>query len=308
MTNQRSGRADPLLRAATRPATVPPPSPADGLDAGRPVPGGLGSRPTAAPPAGPPAGPRPANGNEPGPTPARAGSTESLPANATKSGGRPRKPPRRSGRRLEDRSDSGLLAELRRVADLIEGALPRTAFDRVSRINSDAISRRFGGWDRALARAGLGHRDSNLQRKRTLRLTDRQVLDRLRRAATRDGVVTQEAVGRTQGLFRSIFVRRFGSWQAAVRRAGLCLSRHATPGPRRRRTPEERHRIPMMLRFQILKRDDYRCALCGDSPAITKGTTLEVDHIHPFSQGGKTVAENLRTLCRRCNQGKGAAV
>ena len=29
-----------------------------------------------------------------------------------------------------------------------------------------------------------------------------------------------------------------------------------------------------------------------------------LDHITPLSRGGQTVRENLRRLCRRCNQAK----
>jgi 5-methylcytosine-specific restriction endonuclease McrA len=260
--------------------------------AGSAAPGGLGSRPI------------------PAPVPVVLPPENGPPANA---GVRQQKPPRRSGRRLQDRSDSGALAELRRVAALVDRpVLRRCDFDRASLLTSDRIGRRFGTWGDALARAGLAHRYSGvvitegMRTKPSLRLTDRQMLDRLRRSATRDGIVTQLAVRRKFGLSDTAFRHRFGSWKTAVWKAGLHLSANAACGPRRKRTAEEKHQVSIKLRFAVLKRDDYRCVLCGDSPAISKGTTLEVDHIHPFSQGGKTTEDNLRTLCRRCNQGKGA--
>ncbi|WP_338097835.1 HNH endonuclease [Methanolapillus ohkumae] len=58
------------------------------------------------------------------------------------------------------------------------------------------------------------------------------------------------------------------------------------------------------LRYDILKRDNYRCRICGKSS--NDGVLLEVDHITPVSKGGKTVEHNLQTLCRQCNQGKSA--
>lgn len=57
------------------------------------------------------------------------------------------------------------------------------------------------------------------------------------------------------------------------------------------------------LRYDVLKRDNYRCRICGAS-AIEDGVKLEVDHIVPVSKGGLTVKSNLQTLCERCNRGK----
>lgn len=56
------------------------------------------------------------------------------------------------------------------------------------------------------------------------------------------------------------------------------------------------------LRYAVLKRDQFRCQICGASQA--DGVKLEVDHIMPISKGGKTEMSNLRTLCERCNRGK----
>lgn len=56
------------------------------------------------------------------------------------------------------------------------------------------------------------------------------------------------------------------------------------------------------LRYDILKRDGFRCVLCGRSAA--DGAKLHVDHIKPIAKGGKTVKSNLRTLCEHCNWGK----
>jgi 5-methylcytosine-specific restriction endonuclease McrA len=56
----------------------------------------------------------------------------------------------------------------------------------------------------------------------------------------------------------------------------------------------------------VLRRDGFKCVLCGRSPATEVGCRLQVDHLEPFSKGGKTTIENLRTLCERCNLGKSA--
>ena len=59
------------------------------------------------------------------------------------------------------------------------------------------------------------------------------------------------------------------------------------------------------LRYQVLTRDKHRCTICGATQQ--DGVKLHVDHICPVSKGGKTELSNLRTLCDRCNLGKGAS-
>lgn len=60
--------------------------------------------------------------------------------------------------------------------------------------------------------------------------------------------------------------------------------------------------IPSKMRFQVLRRDGYRCRLCGMT--AEDGITLECDHIIAVAKGGKTEPPNLWTLCRPCNNGK----
>lgn len=65
---------------------------------------------------------------------------------------------------------------------------------------------------------------------------------------------------------------------------------------------DERGKMTLELRNKILRRDGFRCVLCGASEK--DGAKLHVDHIMPVSKGGKTTESNLRTLCERCNFGK----
>lgn len=60
----------------------------------------------------------------------------------------------------------------------------------------------------------------------------------------------------------------------------------------------------LRLRWRVLQRDRFTCCACGASPALTLGTELHVDHVVPWSKGGKTLLENLQTLCSTCNLGK----
>ena len=62
------------------------------------------------------------------------------------------------------------------------------------------------------------------------------------------------------------------------------------------------YEIPAKLQYQVLKRDNSTCVLCGAKAPKAK---LHIDHIVPYSKGGRTVLSNLRTLCSKCNLGKG---
>lgn len=64
----------------------------------------------------------------------------------------------------------------------------------------------------------------------------------------------------------------------------------------------ERSLMTPSLRYEILKRDNFRCQICGST--AQDGVKLHIDHIVPVSKGGHTVRSNLRVLCDRCNLGK----
>jgi len=59
--------------------------------------------------------------------------------------------------------------------------------------------------------------------------------------------------------------------------------------------------VSKKMRFEVFKRDGFRCAYCGRTPP---DVFLECDHIVPRSDGGKDDINNLITACSDCNQGK----
>ena len=67
---------------------------------------------------------------------------------------------------------------------------------------------------------------------------------------------------------------------------------------------ENSRSVALSVRLDVLNRDKFRCVFCGKSPATDVGTILHIDHIIPFSKGGKSDLTNLQTLCFECNLGK----
>jgi hypothetical protein len=91
-------------------------------------------------------------------------------------------------------------------------------------------------------------------------------------------------------------------WDAGIMTAAGLLLIHGDPfrGPYRFR--DNRDHIPLELRTAVYSRDGYRCVTCGaDRP-------LSLDHIYPWSLGGKDTIENLQTMCVPCNCRKGARI
>ncbi|MCW0235261.1 MAG: HNH endonuclease [Ferrovibrio sp.] len=64
----------------------------------------------------------------------------------------------------------------------------------------------------------------------------------------------------------------------------------------------KRKLMPQGLRFNVLRRDEFRCTYCGrESPEVV----LHVDHVKAAALGGTDDMGNLTTSCSECNQGKG---
>jgi len=66
-----------------------------------------------------------------------------------------------------------------------------------------------------------------------------------------------------------------------------------------------KHAPTPKLRMRILKRDHFRCRLCGRTPDNHVDVELHVHHIRPFGKpsSGLTHEDNLITLCHTCHKG-----
>lgn len=205
---------------------------------------------------------------------------------------------------LEDYADDAILDEVRRLAVALgKTSLSRRDVDSKGRVSSALLIKRFGSMRQALQRAGL-------RPVRFMKASDAELLDLL----TELWVRTLEEAGRQpyrSDLVRlgypvssDTIVRRFGSWAKALLRAAShtdAVMTTDTPGPQPEPIdqPGRRQSISVRKRFLVLKRDNYRCVLCGAS-----GVQLEVDHIVPAARGGSDRLDNLQTLCFPCNRGK----
>lgn len=64
--------------------------------------------------------------------------------------------------------------------------------------------------------------------------------------------------------------------------------------------------VSRRLRFEVLRRDGFRCRYCG-RPGSESGEGLTVDHVIPRALGGTNDPSNLVAACQDCNAGKSSA-
>jgi hypothetical protein len=244
-----------------------------------------------------------------------------------------------AGLGINERSTSSeeLLADLRRVAEAIsQSTVSQKQYRRFGKHDRMTLASRFGSWKRALEAAGLGV-------SRMAGISDEILFENILRLWQHYGRQPRrsELASSPSSISQSAYWRRFGSWTIALerfvefanaaetepqeasetialvdppaniepalstRRAGPDLQPQNETGSVKptllRRSPRD---PGLRLRFKVLQRDNFSCRQCGKSPATVVGVILHVDHIIPWSIGGETVIENLRTLCKQCNLGK----
>jgi len=212
-------------------------------------------------------------------------------------------------------TDEELIMELKSVAQKLKiNILTIGIFNRHSSISAETIRRRFGSWWIALNKAGL--KISNMGK----RYSDDDYFENMLKVWTFHGrqpkykemdvipsIISSGAYEAKWGSWRKsliAFIERINSDQKLQVNNIATEKQYLDSGKVKMHKHLNIRTIPLGLRYNVLKRDRFKCVLCGDSPATSPKIKLQVDHIMPFSQGGKTVQENLRILCSDCNLGK----
>ena len=243
----------------------------------------------AQPPAAPviPASAPPAN-----PQPPAAVNTAEIPAKG---------PPSWANRAA---SKEMVIIDLRRVAKkLHKNAITTEEFLAHGRFSRSIVINRFGSWNAGLKAAGLVVRNPKFISSEELFENMEEVWKKLGRPPAESDLL--KAGSRfTAHPYRD----RFFTWRGAQKAFIAWAVQKGHPEgtfafPPRRKDPTQK--ITPKLRWTVFERDHYKCVICGRSPATDPSVALHVDHIEPRSRGGKPVLSNLRTLCSKCNLGKG---
>lgn len=219
-------------------------------------------------------------------------------------------------------SKSEVIDELRSVSKkLNRNSFTKKEFQEYSSLGAGVASlrRHFGTFNKAMEAAGfevvsLGKR-----------YTDEECFENLLEVWTYYGRQPKHAEMKKSPsvVGPKAYLTRWGTWRKALLAFVERVNQDLDPvqeelttdlvkeeklTKKRAKTQAESREIRLGLRYDILKRDNFKCAICGRSPATDFNCKLHIDHIEPWSKGGLTVPENLQTLCDACNLGKGAKV
>ena len=207
-------------------------------------------------------------------------------------------------------ADKELLADMIHVYSLAKcNVLTQKIYNEFGQFSSEKIVYCFGSWNAALKQAGLPQ-STNRQ------YSNVEIFENLEYAWLRKGQqpVREDMNNKTLSRISSgAYLRRFGTWTNALKSfveymddVHDQLDNHEGVGTPS--APTGRRTINLRMRWKVMRRDSFKCCLCGASPAKDPSVELHIDHIIPWSKGGETSLDNLRTLCSKCNLGKSDSI
>jgi hypothetical protein len=231
-------------------------------------------------------------------------------------------------KRLNEFSEEKILNELENVAkhfNYIE--FGRRDFDKIANISSSVVRKHFdGSWVKALNTLKIHLQNNKLDlyprpHAPNRILSDEELFNEMERIWN----IVKQRPSRNEWemsepkISYSTYKARFGGWANACIKFieykmgnDILSDDFVLPDYENQKSKSDKtvykqeisRNIPLSLRLHVLSRDNFRCVFCGKSPATDIGTKLHIDHIKPFSKGGRSTLDNLQTLCEECNLGK----
>ena len=223
-------------------------------------------------------------------------------------------------------TDEEYFEDLRRVANLINSnTVSYEAYKKHGKYSAEHIFSRFRKWNDFLTKARL--ESTGFCKDKITEQDCFDEIERMWRQLGRQPTSTDIIKGDICKYSIDTFKRRFGGYRKALEAFIVYVNSeendyepiiledvdlHDSQGERECDSIEKvsmpKHRtsrnIKTRLRYKVLARDNFKCCVCGASPAKDPAVVLHVDHIVPWSKGGETELDNLQTLCSECNLGK----
>lgn len=213
-------------------------------------------------------------------------------------------------------SNQSLIEDMRNVAIMLnKESISTKEYSENGSYRVQTILSRFGSWSQALNLAEL--KPTNYKE-----ISDIDLFEEIEKIWVNKGSqpTTTDIKNGLSKYSLNTYLRRFAGWRNALKsfldyinEPYVCVEKNSKQNYDNNNSTKSdeklpKHRTPrdpnLKLRFQVLRRDNFKCSMCGRSPATTVGLELHIDHINPWSKGGETTIDNLQTLCTDCNLGK----
>lgn len=206
-------------------------------------------------------------------------------------------------------SDEELLNDLKAVSNIInKDTVTMEEYNQYGKYHSTTLTRRFGSWFLCLQKAQLQMSRSKIG------ISNEALFDNIEKVWIKLGKQPSYTQMEEYGEFSiGTYTKRFGGWRKALEAFVDYVNSTEIKIDESEPTSDTtsdvanhitRRDINLRMRFIVMKHDNFKCCMCGRSPATTPGLELHIDHIIPWSKGGETVIDNLQTLCSDCNLGK----
>ena len=216
-------------------------------------------------------------------------------------------------------SDEELINDIVLVSKkLNKRTLTSSEYDKYGKHGHSYLLLRFKTWENAIKLAGLEETGFHHKVEKIDLLNEiEKVWIKLGRQPT-----STDIRNRISKYSLASYIKYFGTWRKALEafveyinddnrdedETSAVEHSNETIAPVIYNKPNDTHKtkrdINLRLRFKVMQRDNFKCCMCGASPATDSSVVLHIDHIKPWSKGGETVIENLQTLCSKCNLGK----
>jgi hypothetical protein len=220
-------------------------------------------------------------------------------------------------KRVDSKEKEKIIEELKTVFNKVgKRYYGRREYDKYSvYCKGSTVIRYFGSWETALQNAGIESKPNRRIRKDKILELDllielMNIWEKLGHRPSKD-----EWLSAKSKYSYTTYKRTFGGWINACEKVLEYIGndQNIEETQNKENTVEveqdiilkKTRSIPLKIKLQVLKRDNYKCCFCGKSPALNAGTILHIDHIIPFSKNGKSDLSNLRVLCSECNLGRG---
>ncbi len=214
-----------------------------------------------------------------------------------------------------------LIEDLQRVSELInKQTFSSQEYNKYGIYSYATFINRFKSWNKALDVSGL----KPFEVVSGKRISENNLLEEIEKLWIELGrqPTTTDIKNGISKYSLHAYVRRFGSWRKALKafisyingeyeldykseKSENKVDFEYMPTKKECKPIHKTKRdINLRLRFKVMQRDNFKCCICGASPAKDPSVELHIDHIVPWSKGGETTFENLQTLCSKCNLGK----